>query len=486
MKAVNNLSAQFGGDNHVPNRLWRNLVVGATVASDFIVVFATVVAVSFAYHASVLGVRTNIEVMLELALTISFVFIFTNAIQRRYRIGHYLTVDGQLLEAFNVWSVSIFAFAAVGFFSKVIDNYSRGVIVITYLLGVVMVPASRYLVSRVISIATKTGRIGAQHVLLVGRNADLIGFMTRHQPWNSGLVVQEMLVFEDRMPGQDAEAWSKSIADDLSFAVGRARQTKPDAIIIALPWSELDWIDRCVEAFLTVPVTISLAPEQIVERFQEPRISRIGSVSILELQPVRTGSMGHLAKQLFDFMTAIAGLVVLSPLFLIIAVMIKLDSHGPVFFFQRRYGFNQQAFRIVKFRTMTTLDDGDLVRQARKGDKRITRVGAWLRRWNLDELPQLVNVLQGQMSLVGPRPHALAHDHAYEQKIDLYARRHNVKPGITGWAQVNGLRGETDTDDKMMRRVAHDLWYIDNWSFWFDIAILFRTVFSRKAYRNAL
>ncbi|MBN9447724.1 MAG: sugar transferase, partial [Bosea sp.] len=162
-----------------------------------------------------------------------------------------------------------------------------------------------------------------------------------------------------------------------------------------------------------------------------------------------------------------------------------IDSKGPVLFLQRRYGFNQEPFRIFKFRTMTTTDDGAVIRQATRGDPRITRVGRHLRRYNLDELPQLINVIAGQMSLVGPRPHALAHDREYQRKIALYARRHNVKPGITGWAQVNGLRGETDTDEKMARRVAYDHWYIDNWSFWLDLAILLRTLFSPRAFRNA-
>ena len=132
-----------------------------------------------------------------------------------------------------------------------------------------------------------------------------------------------------------------------------------------------------------------------------------------------------------------------------IALIIKLDSAGPVFFRQRRYGFNQKPFRILKFRTMVTLDDGPIIRQATRDDPRVTRVGRWLRAWNLDELPQLLNVVKGEMSLVGPRPHALSHDREYEHIIARYARRHNVKPGITGWAQVHGIRGETDTHDKM-------------------------------------
>jgi lipopolysaccharide/colanic/teichoic acid biosynthesis glycosyltransferase len=128
---------------------------------------------------------------------------------------------------------------------------------------------------------------------------------------------------------------------------------------------------------------------------------------------------------------------------------------------------------------MTTLDDGEVVHQARRNDPRVTRLGRFLRKWNIDELPQLINVLKGDMSLVGPRPHALSHNREYEQKIALYARRHNVLPGITGWAQVNGFRGETDTEEKMRRRVDHDLYYIDNWSLWLDLRILVMTLFSR-------
>jgi lipopolysaccharide/colanic/teichoic acid biosynthesis glycosyltransferase len=135
-----------------------------------------------------------------------------------------------------------------------------------------------------------------------------------------------------------------------------------------------------------------------------------------------------------------------------------------VLFLQHRYGFNQKPFRIIKFRTMRTLDDGPFILQAKRDDPRVTKLGSWLRRWNIDEIPQLFNVLKGDMSLVGPRPHALSHNREYEQRISLYARRHNVKPGITGWAQINGFRGETDSDRKMQGRVEYDLYYIDNWS----------------------
>lgn len=157
-----------------------------------------------------------------------------------------------------------------------------------------------------------------------------------------------------------------------------------------------------------------------------------------------------------------------------------------MFFRQRRYGFNQESFRIFKFRTMTTLEDGRVITQAQTGDPRITRIGRYLRRYNIDELPQLLNVLKGEMSLVGPRPHAMAHDQLFERSIGLYARRHNVRPGITGWAQVHGLRGAISTPEAIEQRIAHDLYYIDNWSIWLDIWIIVATIVSPRAYRNAV
>jgi undecaprenyl-phosphate galactose phosphotransferase/putative colanic acid biosynthesis UDP-glucose lipid carrier transferase len=158
-----------------------------------------------------------------------------------------------------------------------------------------------------------------------------------------------------------------------------------------------------------------------------------------------------------------------------VAILIKLDSSGPVFFMQTRAGFNSRPFRIFKFRTLHTLEDGSIVRQVSRNDPRLTRVGRVLRKTSIDELPQLFNVLRGEMSLVGPRPHAAAHNTVYEQVVANYAFRHHVRPGLTGWAQVNGLRGET-TVETMQRRVDLDLWYIDNWSLWLDIKIIVRTI----------
>jgi undecaprenyl-phosphate galactose phosphotransferase/putative colanic acid biosynthesis UDP-glucose lipid carrier transferase len=161
---------------------------------------------------------------------------------------------------------------------------------------------------------------------------------------------------------------------------------------------------------------------------------------------------------------------------LITALLIKLDSRGPVFFMQKRNGFTGKTFDIFKFRTMHVLENGPAVKQATRDDPRVTRIGRWLRRSSIDELPQLFNVIRGEMSLVGPRPHATSHNSEYEKLIANYAFRHHVKPGLTGWAQVNGYRGETRQVEEMQQRVEHDLWYINNWSPWLDLRIVFQTL----------
>jgi len=182
------------------------------------------------------------------------------------------------------------------------------------------------------------------------------------------------------------------------------------------------------------------------------------------------------AKSVLDVVLAALGLFVLSPFLVLVALAIRLDSNGPALFKQTRTGLNGKSFRIYKFRTMTVQEDGPVIQQATQGDTRVTRIGQWLRCTSIDELPQLLNVIRGEMSLVGPRPHALAHDEYYGRAIPTYARRFAAKPGITGWAQVNGARGATPAVADMQRRIALDLWYVEHWNLTLDLTILARTV----------
>jgi putative colanic acid biosynthesis UDP-glucose lipid carrier transferase len=203
----------------------------------------------------------------------------------------------------------------------------------------------------------------------------------------------------------------------------------------------------------------------------------------LEIQRAPLSLTERTVKRMADILISASAIVLLLPLFALVAIAIKLDSRGPVIFKQRRNGFDANQFVIYKFRTMTVLEDGPEIAQACPGDKRVTRIGKLLRSSSIDELPQLLNVLEGDMSIVGPRPHALAHDEEYKSVIAEYAYRHHVKPGITGWAQVNGCRGETRHIELMAERIKLDLFYINHWSLRFDIAIVLRTCFEVLRHR---
>ena len=478
--SVNDLSGMPQALPDNPSGLWRLWLGPLTAASDAAVVAGLVYAVSFAYQLGTLG-RPGVDRSTpELAAMLAALFVFVNLMRGRYQIANYLSTRGQIGSAFAVWNITMVAFLALLFLAKIADHYSRAVIVATYLSGIPIIALSRSAVAGLVCAGSRTGRITAERAFLIGREANIMSFVSRHKPWHMGFAVTDVAFLKS-----SGAAGSAALAADLAAAVANCRAKRPDAVFIAVPWVEQDTISACVDAFINLPVAIHLAPEPIMERFSGTHVVHTGTLSSLRLtrQPLTAAEIA--LKRAFDIVAASCGIVLTLPLLLLIAALIRLDSPGPVLFRQRRYGFNQQAFRIFKFRTMTTTDDGQVVVQAKRNDPRITRLGHLLRRYNLDELPQFLNVLAGNMSLVGPRPHALAHDVEFECKIANYARRHNVKPGITGWAQVNGLRGETDTDDKMARRVAYDHWYIDNWSFWLDIRILFRTVLSRKAFSNA-
>lgn len=402
--------------------------------------------------------------------------VFT-LVRGEHRLSFYAARESSAAKVASVWNLSFALLFALAFLTRRVDDLSRGTVVLFYVSGFVALWSTRLAIDRTIRIASKLRVIVARRLVVVGTKGGISAFLRRHQPWNLGFEVIGTVVVPSLAAGETP-------SPDLLRAVEFVRSVNVDDVYIAVPWSDVETIDACVEAFMTTPTTLHLAPERVLDRFGSAVVSRVGAMASLELtRPMSPAAVA--AKRLFDLAAASAALVVLSPLFLVVAILIKLDSRGPVFFLQSRYGFNQRRFRIVKFRTMSTFSDDEVVPQAARNDSRITRVGAYLRRTNLDELPQLLNVVLGQMSLVGPRPHAVPHNRAYERRIALYARRHNVRPGITGWAQVNGHRGETETDEKMTRRVEHDLFYIDNWSMLFDLRIILRTVFSAKAYRNA-
>jgi Undecaprenyl-phosphate glucose phosphotransferase len=280
---------------------------------------------------------------------------------------------------------------------------------------------------------------------------------------------------------------ASDVDDQLAKIRAECRTLSIDAVLIVFDADNMAFVARAVSALSEIPVRIQLLPIGMMDFMRCSRIGTCGRVRVLELFCGPGSLRDRILKRGLDLVAASILLVLLSPLLLIIACLVKLDSPGPALFRQTRHGFNNELIRVLKFRSMSTFKDdarGEF-RQAVQGDSRITRVGRIIRRTNIDELPQLINVLRGEMSMVGPRPHALAHNDMFANRVRRLWRRHNVKPGITGWAQVNGLRGETDTIEKMRKRVEYDLYYIDNWSFFFDLKIMIMTVLSKKSYENA-
>lgn len=257
--------------------------------------------------------------------------------------------------------------------------------------------------------------------------------------------------------------------------VEKLRSAKVNRIVIALPTRQKDRILNAINRVAVLGKDLQIYCHS--EEWPVPILSSSRSGGVI-LHAVMTSPPVHrakLAKAILDYGLASLGLIILAPILAIIALAISLDGKGSIIFRQRRYGENGRVFTIYKFRTMTVLEDGPVMRPVSKGDVRVTRVGRILRRTSLDELPQLFNVLRGDMSIVGPRPHAVAQVDHYAAEMERFTWRHQVKPGMTGWAQVNGLRGLAETSEEMLRRVEHDLYYIENWSVWFDIEIILRT-----------
>ena len=290
---------------------------------------------------------------------------------------------------------------------------------------------------------------------------------------------------EIQMYGTFLHAAEAGQAAILSALVAEARERDLDLVIIAFGYAPGDKIEAVLAALRTLPVEVRLYLD-LGGQTTIRGISSLNGLHRLEIQRRPISEWNVVLKAAEDYLVAGIAVVLLSPLLLLIAVAIRLDSKGPVLFRQRRHGFNHRVFSVWKFRTMNVMEDGEDMVQAVAGDHRVTRVGRILRRTSLDELPQIFNVLKGEMSVVGPRPHPLALNNRYQELMASYSSRHKVKPGITGWAQINGLRGATADPALMNRRVELDLEYIENWSIWADLKIIAATPFLGLVHKNAL
>ena len=378
-----------------------------------------------------------------------------------------------------IFAAVVLVLVAVAFFLKVSEEFSRVWLLATSILSVVMLLLGRAVAVRVLRALASRGRL-ARKIMIYGAEVEaehlLEHFNLLDEPWNKVIGV-----FDDRKKRRDRNLEDMAVQGGLQELVRRAREERAEEIIVALSWESLH--GRTNEIFRELsmlPTNVRLCPDRTVMGILSRPLDYTHGLPMISVLDKPMTGWDAIAKRIFDFCVSGLLLLFLSPVMAAIMIGIKFDSPGPIFFRQRRYGFNNELIEVWKFRTMKVeQQDADAERLATYNDPRVTRLGSILRKTSLDELPQLYNVFNGSMSLVGPRPHALkakAGDALYEDVVGEYAKRHRVKPGITGWAQVNGWRGETDTEEKIIKRVEHDLYYIDNWSIWLDIRILFRTV----------
>ena len=324
-----------------------------------------------------------------------------------------------------------------------------------------------------------------QRCVIVGMNEQGLALAKRieHNPYTDLALVG---FFDDRNVTRSSEVNRYSLLGKLSDLGAYAREHQIQVIYLSLPMASQDRTLRLLDNLRDTTASIYFVPDQFVTELIQCRMSSVVDIPVVAVCETPFVGMNGLLKRLSDIVIGIAALLILSPILLVLALIVRLDSPGPIIFRQRRYGLGGEEILVYKFRSMRVAEDGEEIRQAQRNDSRITRIGAILRRTSLDELPQLVNVVQGRMSLVGPRPHAVAHNELYRKLIKGYMLRHKVRPGITGWAQVNGLRGETDTVEKMEARISYDLDYLRNWSLRLDLHILLKTlmviVHDRQAY----
>jgi Undecaprenyl-phosphate glucose phosphotransferase len=381
--------------------------------------------------------------------------------------------------AVSAWLIAFAIILTVAFGLKVSESYSRVWAVSWLTAAVCLMLAGRYVFSLLIFRWAAQGRF-ANRTLIVGVGEQAARLAAHVQ--SRGDIRTRIIGFVDDkgLRGSSRRGFhGYPLIADVDRMMTLIRQNACDEVIIALPWSEERRIQELTMLLTTAPVCVSLAPDLAGFHFADRRVTPRVGVPMLTLFDRPISGWSYVAKLLEDQVIALLTLIFVAPLLLVIAAAIKLDSPGPVLFRQRRLGFNDQLIEIWKFRTMRVeCTDVDADRQTTRADPRVTRVGRFLRVSSLDELPQLFNVIRGDMSIVGPRPHAIAtkaQGKLFQDVVDRYAARHRVKPGITGWAQVNGWRGETDTVDKIRRRVEFDLYYIDNWSVWLDLYIILST-----------
>jgi undecaprenyl-phosphate galactose phosphotransferase/putative colanic acid biosynthesis UDP-glucose lipid carrier transferase len=447
-----------------------------TAITDLALISVASVVGGLVYHRVFLQSAGPVLPLLGIAANSGLIFVLLMQLRGLYGTSALMVTRKQIAGAAVNWLLALLLVTAILFLLKIGEAHSRGAMVGFGLLGMVLLSGSRLIISGKLREATALGTLAGPKSLLIGDPEQLSRL--RHAGLLRRFGIHEIGRFDlaDEVSGDDSLV--------VEAAIKRAREAGVEQILLAVSWTNERRIARILESLRVLPLPVLLLPDQFVDSVLRMK-QEGGSEFLIELQRAPLSRAEATAKRIFDLVLAGAVLFPLTPIFAITSIAILTESGRPVIFRQKRRGFNGREFEILKFRTMRALEDGSKIRQATRNDPRVTRFGRILRGSSIDELPQLFNVLRGDMSLVGPRPHAIAHDDEFTVTIANYAYRHHMKPGITGLAQVRGLRGETPNLSLMESRVELDLWYISNWSFWLDLWILIRTFGAVVLQRNA-
>ena len=481
-----NLSARKGVLLEAPKSSARTSVSRAishraveplAMAFDALTIISVSILSGVIYHFETIGLPGDLIQFAAFASVVAVLFIALAKNRGLYELTELLNLKSQIREITMAWTAILLFLTGVAFTMKIGDEFSRGATLLFAVCGLIALIVERVLWRIFLADGLAVHKFSGREIMLIeeqNSGSGLAKAFTRH-----GLQLSHRFV----LPTDWNNVQRRK--DVIAQAISSARGSKIEEIVVNTSldhWAEMKVL---LSELRVLPIPVSLVPFGPISDLLKTPAHMIGDTISLELQrgPRTLGEQA--VKRVFDIIVASVALLFLLPLFAMTAIAIKLDSPGPAIFRQRRRGFNGRQFQILKFRTMSVMEDGETVIQARENDARITRVGRWLRRTSIDELPQLFNVLDGTMSIVGPRPHAVAHDNQFDKTVDNYAYRNHVKPGLTGWAQVNGYRGETRTAADIEERVKLDLWYIDNWKVWLDFKIILMTVIEIVRGENA-
>ena len=459
-------------------------VVGSLFLVADIICFIVAAPITLGAYSLLRGSRLVVPVHVTALILMLGSFLLIRSSRQAYRRS-LLDLSDTSDTTFDAVISSLIASALI-WQAGMVDDYSRGITLLFLLTVVLALSVSRPILNRLITRLAERGQI-EQRIAFYGADSGSVSLTRQLLESLKFPHLRFVGVADDRARSTKLDL---PMIGDLSALCDAARRGEIDQVLITGAHFTPKRLEQIVEGLSEVCVDVSLIPSQAIELAPKYRVNLLGAVPVLTLWQRPFRDMNQVAKRAEDLMLSAIAVTLLSPVLVVAALLIRLTSPGPILFVQPRVGFNNEAINVYKFRTMYThMADLGAKQTTTRDDPRVTPVGRFLRRFSIDELPQLLNVLQGSMSLVGPRPHGtemMVGDRFYHEAVRGYAGRHRVKPGITGYAQVKGLRGEVRTIERAKRRVELDKYYVDHWSFWLDVYILFATVravlFDRDAY----